>query len=167
MPPISGMRFTLHIACDCMARYYNASKAENGVFHCQPPKRAMCYLHVCRVTEALRRESSVYTLMELLNAVRGSYVSRNGFQPICEELTQVHNWHDHFKVPSAEDGDGPMCRELIDIQANHQFKICKNTKDEVVVFSKQFANSKTWEAVDGRGGEQVSTGIPVLLKVPT
>ena len=65
----------------------------------------------------------MYTLMALLDAVRGSFVSRDGCKPVCEEMTMVNNWHDRFKVPGVAEGNAPLSRELCDISANHQFRI--------------------------------------------
>ena len=89
----------------------------------------------------------MYTLMALLDAVRGSFISRDGYKPVCEEMTMVNNWHDQFKVPGVAEGNEPMSRQVCDISLNHQFRIKKNKAGHTVVMSKQFANSSGgWEA---------------------
>ena len=157
-----------------MLRYFTLIHVEvYGVFHCWPTHWTfnIWYMYVCRVTHALGREASVYTLMALLESVRESFVSRDGCKPVCEEMTMTNNWHDYFKVPGVAEGNEPMSRQVCDISLNHQFRIKKNKAGHTVVMSKQFANSPGgWEAfgpTQPNGEREAIDGCRLLLKVTT
>ena len=113
-----------------------------------------------RIVNALRKQPSIFTLLQLTEVVEHSYTP----SAKCEEVQMVSDWKNYLRDSGTAEGDEPLSRELLFATNNQQFKICKNDKGDVVLFSKQFARSPVWEANDSNG--EPIDGCKVLLREP-